>query len=352
MSYTPFNAPLLSVLLGDGETTSAFSIKADLDAMLGFEAALAEAQASCGIISGEAANAINAAITAFEPDIRAIGMATARDGVAVPELVRQLRIAVGAPHDGSVHFGATSQDAIDTSLALRLVPVLNLFLSRLNLIDSALAQMIESHGKTPLMARTRMQTAIPITWGDRLSAWRAPPANHAHDLHVLKQRVLAVQLGGAAGTLDMLGENGPAVRAALAARLGLADPGRCWHADRSGLVALTDWMARLTGSLGKIGMDVALMAQNGIDDLVLEGGGTSSAMAHKNNPVAAETLVTLARFNATLSAGMQQSMVHEQERSGAAWTLEWMLLPQMTVATGAALRKTSELLAAVTPQLS
>ena len=349
MSYTPFNAPLLSGLLGDAETTAAFSVKAEIAAMLRFEVALAEAEAGCGLIPAQAASAIAAAADGFEPDMPGLGAATARDGVSVPELVRQLRAMIGEPHGEWLHFGATSQDVIDTSLVMRLAPVLNRFVNRLDRIDNALAQLIDLHGKKPLLARTRMQAAIPVTWSDRLGAWRAPLQGHAADLDALRARVLAVQLGGAAGTLDRLGDRGPAVRAALAAGLGLADPGRCWHTDRTRLVALTDWMARLTGSLGKTGMDIALMAQNGIDAVIVEGGGRSSAMAHKQNPIAAETLVTLARFNATLSSGMQQAMVHEQERSGAAWTLEWMLLPQMTVATGAALARAESLLGAIRP---
>ena len=349
MSYTPFNAPLLSGLLGDAETTAAFSLKAEMAAMLRFELALAQAEAECGLITPVAASVIETAVAAFEPDMASLAAATARDGVSVPELVRQLRATVGETHAADVHFGATSQDVIDTSLVLRLGPVLTLFLNRLNQIDRKLAEMIEFHGERPLMARTRMQAAIPVTWGDRLDAWRVPLKDHASGLDSMRGRVLAVQFGGAAGTLDRLGASGPAVRAALAARLGLTDPGRAWHADRTRIIALTDWMARLTGSLGKIGMDIALMAQNGIDEIIVEGGGRSSAMAHKQNPIVAETLVTLARFNATLSAGMQQAIVHEQERSGAAWTLEWMLLPQMTVATGAALARAEALLAAFRP---
>src|SRR5690606_1997274 len=134
---------------------------------------------------------------------------------------------------------------------------------------------------------------------------------------------------GAAGTLEKLGGKGEAVGADLARRLGLRHAPRPLHSERDGVVALAGWLALVSGSLGKIGQDIALLAQSEVGEVKLAGGGGSSAMPHKVNPVGAETLVALARFNATLVAGMNQSLVHEYERSGAAWTLEWMLLPQM-----------------------
>jgi 3-carboxy-cis,cis-muconate cycloisomerase len=130
--------------------------------------------------------------------------------------------------------------------------------------------------------------------------------------------------------------------------LGLGVPARSWHSQRDGIVELADWLSLVSGSLGKIGVDIGLMAQNGVGEIALEGGGGSSAMPHKQNPVAAEVLVALARYNATLTGGMHQALLHEQERSGAAWTLEWLILPQMVVTTGASLRTAKALLGHVT----
>ena len=138
------------------------------------------------------------------------------------------------------------------------------------------------------------------------------------------------------GTLDKLGDKGPAVARRVADKLDLGLPERSWHSQRDGIGELADWLALVTGSLGKIGQDVALMAQTRSTKSALSGGGASSAMPHKQNPVKAEVLVTLARYNAALLGGMHRRMVHEQERSGAAWTLEWLVLPQMLMATGAA----------------
>ena len=160
----------------------------------------------------------------------------------------------------------------------------------------------------------------------------------------LSPRLLVLQFGGAVGTLDQLGHKAQAVAARLAERLDLRLPDRSWHSQRDGIVELAGWLALVSGSLGKMGADIGLMAQTHVGEIVLGGGGTSSAMPHKQNPIGAEILVALARFNATLAGGMQQAMVHEQERSGAAWTLEWLLLPQMTMATAASLRTAATLL--------
>ena len=146
-----------------------------------------------------------------------------------------------------------------------------------------------------------------------------------------------MQLGGPVGTRTELGPEADAIAGHMARRLGLG-PARPWHSQRDAIVELGSWLALVTGSLGKMGQDVALMVQNEVGTARLRGGGTSSAMAHKQNPVPAELLVALARFTAGLGGILNGALVHENERSGAAWTLEWLVLPQMTVASGAALR--------------
>ena len=344
MSYTPFNAPLLGGLLGDPQAVAFFSVKADLDCMLRFEGALAQAEAAHGVIPVEAAQAIANALEGFEPDVRAIGAAAAHDGVVVPELVRQMRVAVGEPHGSHLHFGTTSQDLIDTSLMMRIKDLCDLLESRLVQAESELERLEDAFGGNALIARTRMQAAIPVTAADRIVAWRQPLAEHHARLAELKPRLLRLQFGGAAGTLDKLADKAAPVAEELAGLLDLGAPSRNWQTNRSAIAEFANWLSLVTGSLGKIGQDIVLMAQNGIDDIRLSGMGGSSAMPHKQNPVLAETLVTLARFNATQLAGMHHSLVHEQERSGAAWTLEWMLLPQMCVATGAATRNAIVLL--------
>ena len=338
MTASPFDHPFLSGLLGDDEIAPYFSAEADIRAMLSFEAALAKAEAAHGLIPAEAARRITDTCAAFSPDVPSLRSATARDGVVVPDLIKQLRADVGEEAAKSLHLGATSQDVIDTSLMIRLKAIVFLFAGRLSSIAAGLDALDGQFGRNQLMGHTRMQAAIPITVADRLNAWHAPLTTYRDRL---TEQSFPVQFGGAAGTLDKLGSQAAAIRASLAQELGLTDLPQ-WQSQRAFIAEFAGLLSLVTGSLGKFGQDIALMSQAG-DEIALSGGGSSSAMAHKQNPVAAETLVALARFNATQISAIHQSMVHEQERSGAAWTLEWLVLPQMVVATGAALRLAREL---------
>jgi len=188
-----------------------------------------------------------------------------------------------------------------------------------------------------------MQAALPIRVSDRIATWSLPMERHLEHLRSLRSQVEALQFGGAVGNRSDLGGKGDAVAAAMAKRLGLANPPRAWHAMRETIADYAGWLSLVTGTIGKFGQDICLMAQQGIEEAALSGGGASSAMPHKQNPVLAELLVTYARFNATQVAGMHQALIHEQERSGAAWTLEWMILPLMVGTTGKALLVALEL---------
>jgi 3-carboxy-cis,cis-muconate cycloisomerase len=296
-----------------------------------FEAALARAEAAEGIIPAAAAAAISFACAAFEPDTAMIREAANRDGVIVPEYVHQLRERIGPPHAEHLHFGATSQDAIDTSLILRLVPVLQIFDDRIEHIATAMDGLERRFGAARLMGRTRMQAALPITLADRIATWRAPLQRHRDRLAEIRPRLLVLQFGGAVGTRDKLGPKGGAARP--------------WHSQRDNLAEFAGWLSLVSGSLGKLGADFALMALLG--EVKLSAGGGSSAMPDKSNPVRAEILVALARHNAALVSTMHQALVHEQERSGAAWTAEWLALPQMVVATGAGLEAAIDLIGQV-----
>jgi len=348
MSVSPFNHAWLSGLLGDDDLALQFAPEAEHEEMVYFEEALAAAEGAEGIIPANSAEYIAEHIGGFGADFEAIAAATARDGVVVPEFVRQLREFIGTPHSQYIHFGATSQDLIDTSLVLRLRPVLTEFQSRIEKLATALGQLDRQFGDREIMGRTRMQDALPIHVRDRIAAWRGPLLRDLDRLEELSPRFLVLQFGGAAGTLDKLGDKAHAVATRIAEKLDLSLPDHSWHSQRDNIVELADWLSLVSGSLGKFGADIALMAQNRIDEIALEGTGGSSAMAHKSNPVAAETLVTLAHFNAALVGGMHQALVHEQERSGSAWPLEWLILPQMVMATAAGLRTASTLCTQIT----
>ncbi len=341
MSVSAFDHPFLSGLVGDKETAAFFTANADIKAMLDFEMALASSEAAEGSVPVWAAERIAEVCAHFAPDMEKLRLATARDGVVVPELIRQLREACGPEVGRHVHKGATSQDVVDTSLMLRLRGVAALLENRMEKLDAAFADLDRSFGHHVMMGHTRMQAAIEIRVSDRIRAWCEPLARHRARLEAFAESALVLQFGGAAGTLDALGEEGVVVREALAEDLGLGNHAQ-WQSQRDRLGELAGLLSLITGSLGKFGQDIALLAEAG-SEIVLAGGGASSAMAHKQNPVSAEVLVSLARFNAAQLSGMHQALVHEQERSGAAWTLEWLTLPQMAVSTGASLRLALEL---------
>jgi len=335
--------PLLQSLVGDEEVGAFFSNEAELSALLDVEAALARAQSEVGLIAKNAAETIAEACASFRPDWRKLAEGLAQDGVIVPALVKQLKSAIGEPHGKAAHLGATSQDIIDTALVLRLKSIIGIFERRLGALTSILKDLRTRHGAVTLMAHTRMQRALPFTAADKIDTWLQPLERYAEHLASLAPRLLTVQLGGPTGTRGEMKDHGDAVAEAVAKSLGL-HYGPSWHSQRDRIGEFAAFLSLLSGTLGKIGQDVALMAQNEVGEVRLASGGGSSAMPHKSNPVQAELLVTLARFNAGLLGTLHQALVHENERSGAAWTLEWMVLPQMVVATAACLRKAEALI--------
>jgi 3-carboxy-cis,cis-muconate cycloisomerase len=341
MSFTLQQSQLLSPLIGDSELALLFSADADLKAMLDFEVALAIAQAKLRIIPQAAADAIEVACKSFRVDEANLKQTIARDGMSVPGLIAQLRQHIEKEHAHHLHFGATSQDAIDTSLMLRAARAFDILNKRMREISFQLTGLVERFGQNALMAHTRMQRALPILVADRAASWQDGIDGA---LNSVEKCLFSVQFGGAVGTLKEFGNQAEMLTRELGLSLGLGFPLKNWHTQRGPVFELANSCSHLTGALGKLGQDYCLMAQNEFGEVKLSGGGTSSAMHHKQNPVQAETLVTLARFNATLVSGMHHSMVHEQERSGAAWTLEWMLLPQMIMAAGAAARIALEML--------
>lgn len=205
MSISVFDHPILSGLLGDAEIAAQFSTAAELAAILAFEVSLAKAEAEAGLIPQAAADAIIALPERFVPDVDAIREATTRDGVVIPELVGQWRAALGE-QGKHIHFGATSQDAIDTGLMLRLTQVVRLLDMRLTAVVGAIDALEARFGSLPLMGQTRMQAAIGISVGDRLASWRAPLVRYRQMLKPWLEEGFPVQFGGAAGTLEKLGE--------------------------------------------------------------------------------------------------------------------------------------------------
>ncbi len=332
-------------LLSDPEVAGALSATEQMTAMLRFERAWTVGLQATGHASAADAAAALSAIDGFQPDFPALAQATERDGLPVPELVRQLRSGLEDGAAKAIHTGSTSQDVLDTAFVLMAVPVLAGFQARLTESVAALDQLKVRFGARAMMGRTRMQAALPITVGQRVGTWTAPLARHLGDLAEVTARLSVLQAGGAVG--DRAFQQGGDMLPVVADELGLT-VGPVWHTDRTALVGLGHWLTKVAGSCAKIGKDISLMAQQGVDEVKLSGGGGSSAMPHKQNPVRAEVLVALARHVAGQNAVLAQAMIHEQERSGEAWTLEWLTLPAMLEAVGASLNSTTALLAQVT----
>ncbi|MCY0095853.1 3-carboxy-cis,cis-muconate cycloisomerase [Hoeflea ulvae] len=326
-----------SGLFRDQELAGQFSDAAMFAGFARFEQALINALAEAGLVEAEDAGRLVSQIAGFEPDHQAIAEAVVRDGLPVPDYVRQLRAHVSGPGSSMLHHGATSQDLIDTATVEALARTSDILAARLDALLALIADRQSSDGGHRLQAITRMQAALPFEASARLSAWMHPLEDLRERLTELTQRSRVLQFGGAVGDLQALGDKAPIIAQSLAKQLDLSWPGHSWHSARGPVMAHANWVSELSGALGKIGQDLALMALRGGEDIALSGGGSSSAMPHKQNPVTAELLVTLARYNATQISGMHQAQIHEMERSGAAWMLEWMILPNMCETAGAGL---------------
>ncbi len=307
--------------------------------MLQFEAGLALAEARLGLIPEEAAHTIQLALTslAFKPGELAAG--TLKNGIPTITLLAKVKELLPTDVRDYLHLGATSQDIMDTAQVLMIREALSLLVSRINhLLQNLLAQ-IELDGLVPCMAHTRWQQATPIPFGLKVVNWAMPLVRSLGRLDEIKKRLLVVQLGGASGSLASLGQQGYQVMEALAQVLQL-EPATPWQVQRDTVVELGSWLATVSGTLGKMGADILLMAQTEVGEVVenAEGGGKSSAMPHKSNPVLSEALVALARMNINASTLLMQSLLQTGERDGTAWMLEWQHLAQMIINTGTSLK--------------
>lgn len=335
---------LFGTLFRDQTIAAEFGVDAFLARMCRFEVAWTRALAAAGQITRSEADAAVEVIA--QSSWRDYSAASDKDGLPVPGLVASLREGLETRVASAIHTGATSQDVIDTAMVLTCLDVLEKLEDRLVTLVERLETLLDASRDVPLMARTRMQAAVPATVGLRVSSWLRPLVDHQSRIQALKQELAKVQVGGAVGKRDTPADHAEMVAEHVADALGLF-LGPVWHTDRTSLVGFGHWLTLVSGSLGKIGQDITLMAQQGVDEIVLDGGGGSSAMPHKQNPVLAEAIVALSRFVAHQQGLLAQSMIHEQERSGSAWALEWMTLPAMAEATGASLRHTDGLIASI-----
>jgi 3-carboxy-cis,cis-muconate cycloisomerase len=320
-----------------------FSAQNTVQRMLDFEAALARAEAKADVIPQSAVAAIVASCEAGSIDLPALAQAAGAAGNLAIPLVRQLTALV-AQRDAEaakyVHWGATSQDVIDTGMVLQLREALDLIAADLAGFADTLAVLALRHRATLLIGRTWMQHALPVTMGLKAAGWLDAVLRHQERLAQLRARLFVLQFGGAAGTLASLGSRGLSVAHALAQELDLALPALPWHTQRDRIAEVATVLGLLTGSLGKIARDIALHAQTEVAELAepaADGRGGSSTMPHKRNPVGCAAALTAAIRVPALVSTMLSGMVQEQERALGGWQAEWDTMPEITSLCAAAL---------------
>jgi 3-carboxy-cis,cis-muconate cycloisomerase len=316
-------------------------------AMLDAEAALARAQAALGLVPAEAARAVDDAARAARPDVRSLALRARATGNPVPPLVADLAALAGPAGADAVHRGATSQDIVDTAAMLVAREARRLITADLDRVAAHLAALAAAHRDTPLPGRTLTQHAVPTTFGLKAAGWLTAVA-HARDR--LAGLPLPAQLGGAAGTLAApAGPAGDAAAAALrlpavfAAEAGLAEPLLPWHTLRAPVAELGAALALVCGALGKIAADVLVLSRTEIGEVAESGGGGSSAMPHKSNPVRATLIAAAARQAPAAAAVLLGCVAAEDERPAGAWHAEWAPLRDLLRLTGGAARDAAEL---------
>jgi 3-carboxy-cis,cis-muconate cycloisomerase len=316
---------------------------ATLKHMLDFEAALARAEADAGVIPTKVAGPIAAACKVASFDLVALAEAATRSGNLAIPLVKALTAQV-AESDAEaaryVHWGATSQDVIDTALMLTLRKAIDVLLVDLGRAIIGFAALARNHRSTMVVARTWLQHALPMPFGLKLAEYAAALHRSRQRLTRLRAETLALQLGGAAGTLAALGDKGLLVAEKLAAELKLPLPDAPWHTHRDRIAEAASVLAIIAGSCGKIARDISLLMQTDVGEAfepTLEGRGGSSTMPHKRNPVAAASALAAATMAPNLAATIFAAQVQEHERSAGPWHAEWPTLPTLLLVTSGAL---------------
>ena len=341
---------LFAGLFAHGEAAARVSDRALLEAMVEVEAALLGALADVGLAPSAAADELAGALDSggLELDLDELGRATGEQGTPIPGLLRALRRQLSDTAAAHLHKGATSQDVIDTAVMLVAGRALDVILADLAAAADACASLVERWREAIVPGRTLLQQALPVTFGLKAAHWLSGLDGAVAELRAIRERELAVQFGGAVGTLANLGERGLEVGDRLAERLGLPAPPLPWHAIRLRPARVASALGATLGLLGKIGRDVVLLAQSEVAE-VAEGGGEgrggSSTMPHKRNPVGAIGLIACAQRGPALVATMLAAMVQEHERGAGGWQAEWDTLLELLRLTGSSAAIARELLA-------
>ncbi len=340
MTVNPADSPILGTLYGSDAMRAVFAEQAYFQRMLDVEAALARVQAGLGIIPAAAGAAITAAAKVANLRTEELAASARNVGYPVVGLVAGLSRASGE-WGGWTHWGATTQDIMDSATVLQVRNGLALVRTELLAILRALLAQAQRHRDTVMAGRTHLQHALPVTFGLKCAIWAQPMIAHLQRLEQLRARVEVVEFAGAAGTLASLGEQGVAVMEGLAAELGLGTAPAPWHVCRDGLAEAVSFLGLVCGSLSKIATDVILLCQNEVAEVAepyVAGRGQSSTMPQKRNPIASEYILAAGRMVHGLVGVMQGAMAQDHERATGPWQAEALALPQAFVLTHGALQ--------------
>jgi 3-carboxy-cis,cis-muconate cycloisomerase len=322
---------------------SVFSDENRVQKYLDFEAALARAEARLGIIPTEAAEEICRHCHAAEMDFAKLKTQTERIGYPVLPVVQQL---VGLCRDGLgewCHWGATTQDITDTATVMQIREALVLIERHIDGIAGALAALARKYRDTPMAGRSNLQQAVPITFGYKMATLLAAFARHRERLSELRSRVLVGEFGGAAGTLSSLGGRGLATQAELMKELKLGVPAIAWHTVRDCIAEVGCFLGLVTGTCGKIALDVKLLMQTEVEEVYEpfhEGRGSSSTMPQKRNPISSVYITALVSVVRQQVAALLDAMVEDHERATGPWEIEWIVVPEIFCLTAGALAQT------------
>jgi 3-carboxy-cis,cis-muconate cycloisomerase len=348
MSDNPTQSGLLAPIFASAAMQRLFADQALLQAMLDFEAALARAQARTGIIPDDAADSISESCKASFYDFDAIGREARAGGNPAIPLVKALTAHVAEDASGWVHWGATSQDVIDTALMMQARSGLELILADVTAAIRAGIALAETHKNAVMAGRTFLQLAVPVTFAFKAANWTAGLVGVRVSLARNLQDNIALQYGGAVGTLSALGADGMAVRAALAAELGLRESHMTWHSERSRFVEIAAALGTASAVFAKIATDIMLMMQPEVAEAfepAAAGRGDSSTMPHKRNPVGAAAIRANHRRVAGLVATMLMAGEAEHERAPGGWGAEWQTIADLFMLTGGSAKHLAEMLA-------
>jgi 3-carboxy-cis,cis-muconate cycloisomerase len=340
MSVNPADGPVYGAVYGSDAMRAIMGERAYLARMLEVEAALARAQARLGLIPAEAAGAITAAAQVDRLDMTALAAATRNMGFPTVGLVKQLSALAGPEAGRWTHWGATTQDILDSALVLQLREAVGLLGADLDRLIAAFAALARRHRDTVMAGRTHAQQALPITFGYKVALWLDPLVTMRERLGQLRPRLLRLQFGGAVGTLASLGADGPRVAAELAKELDLVLPAITWHVARDSIAELGCWCGMLAGSLAKPATDVMWLMQSEVAEAsepAAPGKGGSSTMPQKRNPIGCEYVLAQARAAQALLPQLLGAMAHEHERGAGPMQLEHLALGQILLLAHGAL---------------